>query len=128
MCMAIPMKVIASDDLGATCEGRSGTTRIDTLLTGPLEPGQWVLTFLGAAREVVSEEEARRVNDALDALEGVLNGHTVDIDAAFADLVNREPQLPPHLQAAAAQPAPALAAPPPATLVSLDARDERTTR
>lgn len=99
MCMAIPMKVLSADDLGATCEGRSGQTRIDTLLTGPLEPGQWVLTFLGAAREVVSEEEARRVNDALDALEGVLNGRTVDIDAAFADLINREPQLPPHLQA-----------------------------
>ena len=103
MCMAIPMRVISVDELGgAVCTGRNGEARVDTMLTGPLEPGQWVLTFLGAAREVVSAEEAKKVDDALDALDAVLHGRSVDLDAAFADLVNREPELPAHLRAGGA--------------------------
>jgi hydrogenase expression/formation protein HypC len=72
--------------------------KIDALLTGPLLPGQWVLTFLGAARERVDAAEAKRIGDAVTALETLLAGGSVDLDACFADLIDREPQLPPHLQ------------------------------
>lgn len=100
MCMAIPMQVVEVLDGGvrARCQGRGGAAEVDTLITGPVEAGQWVLTFLGSAREVVSAEQARRINDALDALEAVLGGGPVDLDAAFADLIDREPQLPEHLR------------------------------
>jgi hydrogenase expression/formation protein HypC len=99
MCMAIPMQVLRMDGGFAVCTGRDGAeTRIDTLLTGPLEAGQWVLTFLGAARDVVSAADAAKISDALAALEAVLAGGSVDLDAYFPDLVGREPQLPPHLR------------------------------
>ena len=99
MCMAIPMQVLRMDGGFAVCTGRDGVeTRIETMLTGPLEAGQWVLTFLGAARDVVSAADAGKISDALAALEAVQAGGSVDLDAYFPDLVNREPQLPPHLR------------------------------
>lgn len=81
----------------ALCQGRNGVARIDTLITGALEPGQWILSFLGAAREVIDAERAAQVEDALLALESILHGgdSTDDlIHTAFADLIDREPQLP----------------------------------
>jgi len=85
----------------ALCEGRNGVERLDTLLTGPLVPGQWVLGFLGAAREVIDAERAAQVGEALLALESILHGGADNDDvirAAFADLVDREPQLPDFLR------------------------------
>jgi hypothetical protein len=48
----------------------------------------------------MSADEARQTLDALTALDAVLNheGDRVVIDAMFADLVEREPQLPAHLR------------------------------
>jgi hydrogenase expression/formation protein HypC len=106
MCMAIPMQVIRMEGLMAICQGRAGPEPIDTLLTGPLEPGQWVLCFLGAAREVVDAAQAARVGDALSALQAILAGAgdvAGLIDSHFADLVEREPQLPEHLRPAFSQ-------------------------
>ncbi|MBA3903247.1 MAG: HypC/HybG/HupF family hydrogenase formation chaperone [Rhodocyclaceae bacterium] len=100
MCLAIPMRVLRMEGQMALCTGRNGETRVDTMLTGPLVPGQWVLGFLGTAREVVSEIEARKINGALDALEAVMAGDTSGLDRHFADLVGREPQLPDFLQGA----------------------------
>jgi hydrogenase expression/formation protein HypC len=56
-----------------------------------------VLTFQGAAVRVLTTEEAVQTNAALDALAAVLAGE-VDTAAHFADLVDREPQLPAHLR------------------------------
>ena len=58
MCLALPMKVIRMEGTTALCEGRNGVERLDTLLTGPLQDGQWVLAFLGAAREVIDAGRA----------------------------------------------------------------------
>lgn len=98
MCVGIPLRVAQCDGRFAWCEGRGGRQRIDLVLVGPQPAGTWLLTFLGAAREVMAEDEARRVNDALDALDAMLRGETVAVDDYFADLVGREPQLPPHLR------------------------------
>ena len=87
----------------AICESRNGVERLDTLLTGPLDAGQWVLGFLGAAREVIDAERAGQVADAVEALEALLQGRGSDdalIEAGFADLVGREPQLPEFLRPA----------------------------
>jgi hydrogenase expression/formation protein HypC len=100
MCLAIPMQVLRMEGTAAVCIGRNGESHLDTLLTGPLAPGQWVLGFLGAARELIDEEQARRISAALDALEGLLAGDAVDLDAHFSDLTGREPQLPAFLQGA----------------------------
>jgi hydrogenase expression/formation protein HypC len=104
MCLGIPMQVISAEGHSAVCRGRNGLERIDMLRTGPLEAGQWVLTSLGAAREVIDAERAAQVESALDALAAVLSGEGDPvsigalIDHHFADLVNREPQLPEFLR------------------------------
>ena len=67
------------------------------LLVGEQPPGTWVLAFQGSAVRVLTAEEAAQTNAALDALEAVLAG-AADLDAYFADLVDREPALAGHLR------------------------------
>lgn len=100
MCVGIPMQITAVD--GLLGEASDGATRhpVDLALTGPLPVGTWVLTFLGAAREVLEEDEALKIRAALAGLQSLMEGG--DLGAAFADLEAREPTLPPHLAAAAA--------------------------
>jgi hydrogenase expression/formation protein HypC len=101
MCLGIPMQVVSAGGHRAVCHGRNGVEHIDTLRTGPLEVGQWVLCSLGAAREVIDATRAAQVESALDALTAVLSGEgdmSALIDRHFADLVNREPQLPEFLR------------------------------
>lgn len=99
MCLAIPMPVLRTDGVCAWCRDRDGhEVQVDTLLSGPLEVGQWVLVFLGAARDVVSAEDARRILAAIDALEAIQAGDMTSVDTAFADLINRPPTLPDFLR------------------------------
>jgi hydrogenase expression/formation protein HypC len=97
MCVGIPMRVLASDDGMAECEGRGRRERINTMLVGELAPGAWVLAYQGSAVRPLDDAEAEQTNRALDALDAALNGRD-DVDACFADLVGREPALPPHLE------------------------------
>lgn len=101
MCLAIPLQVIRMEGVMALCRGPKGNEWVDTLLTGPLQPGQWVLGFLGAAREVIDAGRAAQVAGALSALQSILDGgEGIDavIDHHFPDLVGREPQLPAYLR------------------------------
>ena len=97
MCVGIPVQIVSADGIvGRDADGAP----VDLSLTGPVAPGTWVLTFLGAAREVLDAGEAGRIAAALDGLRAILAGG--DLGAAFADLEARTPELPPHLRAAAA--------------------------
>jgi hydrogenase expression/formation protein HypC len=98
MCLGIPMQVIEVHETYALCEGRNGQQVINTMLVDRVEVGQWLMTFLGAGREVIDAERAALVNAALDGLQAVSEGGEVDLDVFFADLVNREPQLPEFLR------------------------------
>lgn len=101
MCIGVPMRVLSIDGLAARCEdGDGGTGLIDLSLVADARPGDWILTFLGAARQRLDPAEAARIRDALRAVAAALRGE--DPGDAFADLVNREPALPPHLAAARA--------------------------
>lgn len=103
MCIGIPMQVMEAEGTGgAWCVGRDGRQLLDMRLVGPQPPGTWVLAFVGAAREVMTPEAAAQTDAAIDALAAALRGDTAAIDHAFADLVNREPQLPEHLRPAGA--------------------------
>jgi hydrogenase expression/formation protein HypC len=55
-----------------------------------------VLVFLDTAREIITAKHAAQIQDALQALTFTLQGD-YNVDHLFADLVNREPQLPDFL-------------------------------
>ncbi len=97
VCVGIPMQVIEADGNVAVCRGRHGTVRIDATLVTPVAPGEWLMTWLGAARAKLDADEAARIEQALDALEAVERGE-IDLAKFFPDLVDREPQLPEHLR------------------------------
>ena len=99
MCVGVPMQVVEPAGEGAAwCVGRAGRELIDMVLVGAQPPGTWLLTFVGAAREVMDAQAAARADAALDALEAALRGDQAAIDLALADLVHREPTLPEHLR------------------------------
>ena len=97
MCVGVPMRVLSTDDGMAECEGRGRRERVNAMLLGNLVPGTWILAYQGSAVREMTEDEAEQTNHALDALDAALSGAD-DFDAFFADLVDREPDLPPHLK------------------------------
>ncbi len=104
MCIGLPMRVISAQLGRALCQGMGQQREVDTLLVGDPPVGSWVLVFLDSAREVLSEERAAQISQALTALELAIKGET-EVDHLFADLIDREPSLPVHLQPKPADPA-----------------------
>jgi hydrogenase expression/formation protein HypC len=92
------MQILSVDGIAARATDGREEALIDLSLTGPVAPGGWVLTFLGAARDIISAEEADQILRALDGLRALMQGD--DLGDAFADLEQTTPSLPPHLQAA----------------------------
>lgn len=105
MCLGLPMRIEAIEGVAAQCRYGAELHRIDLSLLPEARPGDHVLTFLGVGRRLLDAEEARLIADALAALEAAMNGSTEGIERAFADLVGREPSLPPHLAANQQEPA-----------------------
>jgi hydrogenase assembly chaperone HypC/HupF len=98
MCIGEPMQVVQADGLHAWCEAAGGRReRLDMMLVGSQPPGAWVLGFHGAARQLMDEAEAAQARAGRAALAAVLRGDG-DVDAFFADLVGRSPELPAHLR------------------------------
>lgn len=96
MCLGVPMKVIEGDDISALCEGAGRAERISMLLIGAQPPGAHVLVHLGTAMRVLEEDEAHLISAALAGLDAALAGR--NFESHFADLIDREPQLPAHLR------------------------------
>ena len=97
MCLGVPVQVIETAGWTARCQGPDGEQTIDLALVGEQPAGTWLLTFLGAAREVIDAERAHAINNALAALGAAMRGDQAGIDALFADLVERTPTLPAYL-------------------------------
>ncbi len=91
------MQVVETGLGSAICEYRGQLSRIDMMLVGDQPVGTWILVFLDTAREVVSAEKATQISDALEAMRLAMQGQT-NIDHLFADLVDREPELPEFLR------------------------------
>ncbi len=98
MCVGVPMQILSIDGIAGHAGDGQHHELIDLSLTPDAAPGDWVLSFLGAAREIVTEDEAQKIAAALGGLRSLMQGG--DLGDAFADLETRGPQLPPHLQAA----------------------------
>jgi hydrogenase expression/formation protein HypC len=100
MCIGIPMKVAEIlDASSALCEGKNEKGVLNTLLAGNVKPGDWVLAWNGMATRVITEERARDVILALDALTDGAEGKNPDVDHAFSDILENTGKLPPHLAA-----------------------------
>lgn len=97
MCIGVPMQVIDSDGSMARCEGNGRSERVNLMLVGDQPAGTWILAYQGSAVRVLSPAEAHATSAALGALDAAMRGG--DVDAFFADLVEREPVLPEHLKA-----------------------------
>jgi hydrogenase expression/formation protein HypC len=101
MCIGIPMQVVETGFGHAMCRNGDEIESVDTILVQPVEPGDWVMVFLGAAREKISAEYAHQCRDALRALDMAMKGET-GFEHLFADLIDREPELPDFLKPQAA--------------------------
>ena len=97
MCIGFPMRVESVDGAMAICERRGLRQRVSLALVDDAPVGTWILAYQGTAVRTMTPEEAAETAAALDALEAVMAGEQ-DVDLFFADLVGREPQLPPHLK------------------------------
>lgn len=86
MCVGIPMQVLSTDFGFARCKAEDGEHDVDVRLVGEVKPGAWVLVFLGAAREVLDDQTAARISDAMAALQSVMQGET-NVDRFFEDLI-----------------------------------------
>ena len=97
MCIGLPMQVIEARGRHALCRYGEEIRTVDMILVGEQPVGAWVLVFLDSARDVMTAEQAQKTADALRAIALVMQGET-SVDHLFADLVGREPELPPHLK------------------------------
>ncbi len=97
MCIGLPMRVVKMQGTHALCEVDGKQELIDMILVGEQAEGTWILNFLGAAREVLTEENALNIKQALNAIQNVMSGDS-QIEHLFADLIDREPVLPEHLK------------------------------
>jgi hydrogenase assembly chaperone HypC/HupF len=87
MCIALPMQILRAGELTALCRGRNGEEEINMLMVGMQPEGAWVLSFLGWARDVISEEQAREIDLALDGLQEIMDGaQSIDVDHHFPGL------------------------------------------
>lgn len=96
MCMGIPMQVVVAGQGWADCRDGDELRRIDTLLLDTPKPGDWVLVHVASAISSLRPEDARAIRDALLAVQCAAAGQP--FEHLFADLIEREPQLPPHLR------------------------------
>ncbi|AGK57340.1 hydrogenase assembly chaperone HypC/HupF [Hyphomicrobium denitrificans 1NES1] len=97
MCIGVPMCVVECLPGRSVCERQGERRLIDMALVGEQPVGTWVLVFLDTARELVTGEQARLIDDALTALQFAMEGGT-DLDRLFPDLAGREPELPAYLK------------------------------
>ena len=87
------MQVIETGIGYALCEGMGEQRRVDTMLVGDQATGTWLLTFLDTAREVLTDEDAVRITQAVQAVSLVMQGEA-EVSHLFADIIDREPERP----------------------------------
>ena len=87
MCVGRPVQVMQSHELMSVCRGRNGIEHVNMLLLGQQPVGTWVIAFLGWAREVIDEQQARDIDLALDGLQQLMDGaDAIDVSHHFPGL------------------------------------------
>lgn len=95
MCLGVPMTVVESDGFTALVSRGSETRRVSVLLVGAQPAGARLLIHIDSAVRVLDPDEAEAIDRALEGLAAALDGR--EFDHLFADLIDREPELPAHL-------------------------------
>ena len=101
MCMGIPLQVksLGTDGLASCVDAKDTHYALPVqtaLLDTPPKPGDWLLTHIDTAIRPLDADEARLIADALEAVDRAARGE--DFEYLLGDLLDREPQLPPHLR------------------------------
>jgi hydrogenase expression/formation protein HypC len=97
MCIGTPMQVERVEGLTAVARARDGETRrVGIALVDRPDPGNWLLVHVDTAVRRLDAEEAGQIADALDGLRATLAGEP--FEHLFKDLIDRVPELPPHLR------------------------------
>jgi len=96
MCLGLPMTVVDGDDFSALCEWHGERRRVSTLLIGRQTTGARVLVHVDSAVRVLDDAEAEAIDRALSGLAAAAEGRA--FEHLFADLIDREPELPEHLR------------------------------
>lgn len=96
MCLGLPMTIVETDGMSALCSYRGEERRVSVLLLSCPPVGAKVLVFIDTAIRLLDDDEARLIADAIEGLSAALDGE--NCDRFFADLIDREPQLPEHLR------------------------------
>lgn len=84
MCIGIPKQVRSTGPGHALVAGAQGPERVNTALVGDCQPGDWVLVFLGSARERISPERAAEVQATLALVQDSMAGRYDPLDPAAA--------------------------------------------
>lgn len=94
MCIGIPMTVSeVINDACALCVTKNSSRTLNTLLVGKVSEGDRVLAWKKLALSRLTEEEARNITHALEAIADIADGKSADLEAAFPDVgmrVNEE--------------------------------------
>ena len=92
MCIALPMKIVALEEMKARCERKGSEVVVDISMIDPPKPGDWLLVF--------QDRAIRAIEAALKATALAMAGEADEaaIRAGFGDLIDREPELPEHLR------------------------------
>lgn len=96
MCLGLPMTIVETDGISARCTFNGEERQVSMLLLSNPPVGSKVLVYIDTAIRLLDEEEARLIADAIRGLGAALQGE--NCDRFFADLIDREPQLPEHLR------------------------------
>jgi hydrogenase expression/formation protein HypC len=96
MCVGVPMTVVEGDEVSALCERRGEVRRVSMMLIGTVAPGTPVLVHIDTAVRTLEPAEAGLIDDALDGVAAAVDGRP--FEHLFADLVDREPELPEFLR------------------------------
>ncbi len=110
MCVGVPMRIVETDGLNAICAPFSNASaavatagpreRVTLALIGPAAVGDHVLVYLGSAVRQLDAAEAADIAGALQAVRNAAAGEA--FEHLIKDLIDREPELPPHLRAGSA--------------------------
>ena len=102
MCLGVPLQLKSFQAPGlALCAPADQPGELRPVETALLEqiprPGDWLLVHVNVAIRALAPEEAGQISDALLAVSAAAAG--LPFEHLLADLINREPELPPHLAA-----------------------------